>query len=152
MMKKVYSALLTFSIVVVLGVGSFALFKFLTDKYYSINSNLSLKMPSEAEINDGYVSFNAAKYSITVDSTIGLCPNDTYGKTCNYEDVSLTNIPTFRIWRNPDGVFALNPQSIQIGKYYLNSLAITKVAPNKVFTDNEISSWENILLNWKVRK
>jgi len=57
------------------------------------------------------------------------------------------HIPTFRIWNDNRGVFALNPQSVTVNENYLDFFIIQKESANPIFSEEEVAYWEQTLLN-----
>lgn len=78
--------------------------------------------------------------------TFGLCPFDEYETNCGYDDdKTIPHVGTFRVWKDQNGIFALNPQEITFDEEYINNFKIYKDNPNTVFSQNEVESWESIL-------
>jgi hypothetical protein len=83
----------------------------------------------------------------------GLCPWKDDGSGCTYSDEKISKFgedAKVRVWRdNQRGVFALNFQSLEIGKYYVDHFEIYKRSPNESFTNSEITTWKNWVMNIK---
>ena len=83
----------------------------------------------------------------------GLCPWEDDGSGCTYTDEKISKFgedAKVRVWRdNQRGVFALNFQSLEIGNYYVDHFEIFKHSPNESFTNSEIGTWKNWVLNIK---
>lgn len=114
-------------------------------------------LPKEAVVkSDGTTSphkiqLNEVDYELSFSQrTGGLCPWEDNGSGCTYSDSTLKNSELLRIWRDNKGVFALNPQSIQLDGYYMDLLVVTK--PSGVFSEKDISVWKNILSTISIRK
>lgn len=93
-----------------------------------------------------------SEYSFT-SAPGGLCPWEDDGSGCTYTDEKISKFgedAKVRVWRdNQRGVFALNFQSLEIGKYYVDHFEIYKRSPNESFTNSEIATWKNWVMNIK---
>ncbi|MCL4365813.1 hypothetical protein M1437_01135 [Patescibacteria group bacterium] len=97
------------------------------------------------------ISVDKIRYSVKMDTRMhGLCPWEDDGSGCVYSDKVVNNIPTFRIWADKRGVFALNPQSIKIDGYFVDYFVIRKETPNNIFSKDEVDLWENWLKGLKL--
>jgi hypothetical protein len=118
----------------------------------TISENLAIKMPADTSINNDFlVTIGNSIYVIhglnpNKGSDAGLCPWEDDSTGCGYSDEeNIANVKTLRIWKDNQGVFALNPQSIKLEKNYIKKFIIAKQYPNKYFTQEEILTWKEIL-------
>jgi hypothetical protein len=86
----------------------------------------------------------------TPDKLGGLCPWVADSTECKYTDQASPHMFTLRVWERNTGVFALNPQGVDLEGYYFDFFLITK-ADNSSFTPEEVSTWRQILAGIAVR-
>lgn len=97
------------------------------------------------------VILNGSKYKIAGEKQMfGLCPMEDNGSSCTYNDDNSGIAKPLRIWQDNSGVFALNPQSIKLDGYFINNFKIFKESPSKIFTQEEINLWKNLLETIKI--
>ena len=135
-----------------------------TEITLSIPNGTLLKQPATGEpvwnnnrLAEKYVlEINNEIYTLGINAG-GLCPWDPGDPdfvdetNCTYTNKALknavVNIPTFRIWNDNKGVFALNPQSVTVDENYLDFFSIQKESADPIFSEAEVTFWEQTLLN-----
>lgn len=141
-----------------------------SDKFYPDNLVLRLKdigflfPKSSYSVFSGrhVVSLNNKYYTIAIDQTRGLCPEnyndegeDVSPTSCTYDDekLSMGNSDNLRIWKDNNRIFAINPMAIGWGTNNVSGMVIEKQSPNLLskenlyFTDEEVKMWKEILSN-----
>lgn len=142
-----------------------------TDKIYlvnKLNDNKTILMdaPQNGEVKPqnqtGYivseVKINSNLYSVSPQDggRGGPCPIEDFGTKCGYIDDQIDvkpplKIGAVRVWGNEKGIFLINPWSIDIGDVVINSILITKLHPNDVFSPDEIVIWKQLLTTIKIQ-
>jgi len=121
---------------------------------FVISDELGMSIPKAignlSIVSGVVVKFNGSYFLINLrqENVGGLCGWEEFGKTCNYDDESMPNIETVRIWKKDKSkVFAINPQGIWVNGHSLNQFIITKFSPTEYFTNDELTFWNAALTN-----
>lgn len=138
-----------------------------TDKIYLINNlnddneAIFLDAPTNAEVKPqnevGYITsevkVNKSLYSVSSQAggRGGPCPMGEVETKCGYTDDKIDvksplKIAAVRVWKDEKGVFLINPWDIYVGNRGINSILITKLKPNEVFSENEVIMWKQLLV------
>lgn len=80
----------------------------------------------------------------------GPCPMEDFGTKCGYTDDIIDvkpplKISAVRVWKDEKGIFLINPWDIYVKDTGINSILISKLQPNKIFSQEEVNMWKQLL-------
>lgn len=116
------------------------------EKIKNDNVDIVVTLPKGSKVDKNQVTINGVRYTVDVNVFASPCGMQITETDCGFDEEVAQDAEVLKVWRNNQGVFALNYISVKLNDYSLPSIFITKLAPDTYisFTEQEVATWKQI--------